>query len=64
SDDLKARCPDISWQAIAGFRNVLVHDYLGIKPERVWNIAVNDISALRSAAEKLLRDLAQENREE
>jgi len=30
SSQLKERCPDISWFAIAGFRNVLVHDYLGI----------------------------------
>ena len=38
SPSLKAAHPDIHWREIAGFRNVLVHDYLGINPDRVWNI--------------------------
>ena len=33
SEHLKTRHPEVDWQAIAGFRNVLVHDYLGIKPQ-------------------------------
>jgi len=31
SAPLQAAHPEISWQSIAGFRNVLGHDYLGIK---------------------------------
>lgn len=38
SDHLKASHPDTPWRAIAGLSNVLVHDYLGIKLERVWRI--------------------------
>ncbi|MGH2829486.1 MAG: HepT-like ribonuclease domain-containing protein [Actinomycetota bacterium] len=38
SDDLRSRHPDVEWRAIAGFRNVLVHDYLGIDLDLVWNI--------------------------
>lgn len=29
SDTAKNQCPAIDWAAIAGFRNILVHDYLG-----------------------------------
>jgi len=36
SGHLKALHPEVDWRAIAGFRNVLVHDYLGINLERVW----------------------------
>ena len=36
SDDLEARHPEVDWRAIAGFRNVVVHDYLGMDPEQVW----------------------------
>ncbi len=32
SPDLQARHPEVPWTAIAGFRNVLVHDYLGDQP--------------------------------
>jgi uncharacterized protein with HEPN domain len=38
SDHLKAHHPEVDWRAIAGFRNVLVHDYLGINLVRIWEI--------------------------
>ena len=36
SDRLKDLHPEVDWRAIAGFRNVLVHDYLGINLARIW----------------------------
>ena len=38
SDHLKALHPEVEWRVIAGFRNVLVHDYLGINLNRIWEI--------------------------
>lgn len=38
SDTFKEKHPDIEWYKIAGLRNILVHDYLGIDLETVWNI--------------------------
>ena len=38
SEGLKALHPEVDWRAIAGFRNLLVHDYLGINLMRVWEI--------------------------
>jgi uncharacterized protein with HEPN domain len=38
SDRRKSGHPEVDWRAVAGFRNVLVHDYLGINLERVWEI--------------------------
>jgi uncharacterized protein with HEPN domain len=32
---------------VAGFRNVIVHDYLGIKLERVWEIVEVDLRSLK-----------------
>lgn len=29
SEELKANIPDVDWRNISGFRNILVHDYLG-----------------------------------
>jgi uncharacterized protein with HEPN domain len=49
SDDLKATKPEIEWYRIAAFRNVLVHDYLGIDVERVWEITRRDIPSLKRA---------------
>ncbi len=47
SDDFKRGYPDIPWQNMAGFRNVIVHDYLGIKLERVWQIIEEDLPSLK-----------------
>jgi len=49
SDDLKATKPEIEWYRISAFRNVLVHDYLGIDVERVWEITQRDIPSLKRA---------------
>ncbi len=49
SDDLKTTYPDIEWDRIAAFRNVLVHDYLGIDVERVWDITQRDVPKLKQA---------------
>ena len=49
SDDLKAAHPEIEWRRIVTFRNVLVHDYLGIDVERVWEITQRDIPELKQA---------------
>lgn len=43
SDDLKATYPEIEWHRIAAFRNVIVHDYLGVDVERVWEITQRDV---------------------
>ncbi len=48
SDEFKGRFPNIPWQNVAGFRNVIVHDYLGIKLQRVWEIIEVDIRLLKA----------------
>jgi len=54
SDETREKESGIDWFKIAGFRNVLVHDYLGIDVERVWNILEKDLHALKNAIEKML----------
>lgn len=54
SDGLKAAHPDVDWRAIAGFRNVIVHDYLGIDAAQVWDIVQRDLPGLKRKIESLL----------
>jgi len=56
SDDLKATHPKIEWHRIAAFRNVLVHDYLGIDVERVWEITQRDVPQLKQAILDMLEE--------
>jgi uncharacterized protein with HEPN domain len=56
SIDLKAAWPQIDWKRIAAFRNVLVHDYLGLDLETVWGVTQRDIPELKKAVERILRE--------
>lgn len=55
SDTLKAAHPEVEWYKIAGFRNVLVHDYLGVDLERVWLIVERDLVNLKRAVATMLQ---------
>ena len=57
SPHLKTQHPEIEWKRIAAFRNLLVHNYLGIDLERVWEIVQRDLEGLRLAATNLLRGI-------
>ena len=48
---------DVPWQAIAGFRNVLVHAYLGIDLDTVWSVVDRDLSELATAAGRMARSV-------
>lgn len=49
SDTLKQTQPLIPWREIAAFRNVLVHNYLGIDLDTVWMVIQRDIPSLKQA---------------
>jgi len=55
SDAAKESAGEVDWFKIAGFQNVLVHDYLGIDIEQVWNILEKDLPELKRQVEKLLQ---------
>lgn len=56
SAELKQAYTEIDWLGISGFRNVLVHDYLGINLTRVWEIVNDDLPPLKAAVEDALRE--------
>lgn len=51
SSDLKAAHPDIPWADIAGLRNRLVHGYLGVNIDIVWDIVEHELPALARMAQ-------------
>jgi len=54
SNERKQSHPEVDWFALSGFRNVLVHEYLGVDVERVWNIIINDLPPLKGSLINML----------
>ena len=42
SNQLKAQHDEVNWSGIAGFRNVVVHDYMDLDMEMFWEIIQGD----------------------
>jgi uncharacterized protein with HEPN domain len=45
-EEFKNNYPEIDWHKIRGFRNRIVHDYMGIDYSIVWHIKVNFLPIL------------------
>jgi uncharacterized protein with HEPN domain len=46
--------PEIPWQEIVGMRHKVVHDYLGVDEDIVWQVVTEDLPPLIASLEKLL----------
>lgn len=51
------RYPDFPWTEVISFRNVVVHDYLGLNLERVWTIANEHVPRLKGSVDQMAHDL-------
>jgi uncharacterized protein with HEPN domain len=54
------RYPEVPWREVGAFRNVIVHDYLGLKLSRIWEIASVRVPELKPYIERMLADLPPE----
>jgi uncharacterized protein with HEPN domain len=52
--DVTQRRSDIPWRRIAGMRDVLIHNYMGVDLEAVWQVTQDELPELRRAVEELL----------
>jgi len=57
SDVLRTRHPELPWRDIAAFRNRIVHGYLGVSMEVVWEIIEGDLPTIWAAVTEELNAL-------
>lgn len=56
-DEYRKEHPSIPWKGLAGFRDVLIHQYEGVSISEIWRIVEAHISGLKEAIEALLPPL-------
>jgi uncharacterized protein with HEPN domain len=56
SPEFRTAHPEIPWGAMAGMRDILVHDYRGTNLKNVWYAATESVPALIKALEPLIPD--------
>lgn len=54
---VRDQAPEIPWKRIAGFRDVLIHQYEGVDFDEVWKRVSEDLPLLVRSLEALLRKL-------
>lgn len=56
SDSLKNTHAEVDWIGISGFRNRLVHGYLDVNVDILWNVIEHYLPELRQAVEEMLKN--------
>lgn len=54
-EEFKDDYPEINWFRIRGFRNRIVHDYMGIDYQIVWTIIEKDITQLAGGIKRIIK---------
>ncbi|MEQ9483849.1 HepT-like ribonuclease domain-containing protein [Coleofasciculus sp. F4-SAH-05] len=60
SSELRQSHPQIPWRQMAGFRDVLIHDYMGLDLNEVWNVVERDLPELKGKILLVLQELEHE----
>lgn len=58
-EKVRRRNPEIPWKRIAGMRDILIHQYSGVKLKRVWKVSREDIYDLREKLENIHEELTE-----
>lgn len=56
SEETRGKHPQVKWRKIAGFRDIVAHEYFGVYEETVWDIVENEIPALLETVKTILKE--------
>jgi len=57
STPARAEHRDVPWRSVAGLRDVLIHDYMGVDLEAVWAVTQAELPTLKRTVAAMLREL-------
>ena len=56
-EDFRQNHPSVPWRELAGFRDILIHQYEGVSIPAVWRIIEKDLSTIRNTIARILPPL-------
>ena len=59
-DDLRVQHPQVPWKAIAGMRDILVHEYWGIDVNIVWATVQEQIQPMKAVIIEIIETLSED----
>lgn len=57
SEQLRTTHSNVPWKQMAGFRDVLIHDYLRVDRDEIWDVVASNLPDLRVRIEQILQEL-------
>lgn len=55
-EDFREKHPQIPWKKIAGMRDIIAHEYFGVKLDRMWDVVRKDLPELKEKIETILEE--------
>lgn len=55
-EEIRNKFPQVPWKRMAGFRDILIHDYMGVDVNVVWNVAADILPGLKGPLGQILNE--------
>lgn len=56
SNEFKSKHPEMEWNKLRGFRNIIVHEYFGVSTQIIWASVQQRLPQLKQIVNKILEN--------